>query len=73
MLQNQGYKIPYGVYAQFSQQNGWYVKAEYIKDYMVLNEDVPDLVTSKKSYINLLLGKSLEWFGKPYSRKKHSK
>lgn len=62
---------PFGVYAQFSQQNGWAVKFNYIKKYILLNEKDNNLEYYDKAMFSIAICKSLEWFGKPYKGTKN--
>ena len=62
-------KIPVGAYVQISTQNGIYVRAEYAKDNIIVDDELKQTSVSKKTYFNIVFGRSWEWFGKPYSKK----
>jgi hypothetical protein len=61
---------PTGLYVQYMEQSGWYVRGCYIEKSLTTDWKNKYLYNGSKAYWELSIGRSIEWFGKAYSKKK---
>jgi hypothetical protein len=69
LIQSDSLKVPAGGFIRISKQNGFYIKAEYVANSFVYDEEQQKITSSTKPYFNLTIGRNFQWFGKPFKKK----